>query len=1275
MQQGPVHLVGSILERKPRATPLAPSPKPASGKTGFPAVQHRSQSAFARSREQQKRTPSARSQQVPAVQNVHASALEAGNGNTDDWREQIDEENRRRVEAMSEEEREEERREILQRFGPSVSETLRKVRELREKKRLGSERRETEGTSVTNRGAPDGTFGQNVKLTSALTSSSGKPSRPSSPPSAMSRGGTRPSSRADRSVRFADITSKDIHVYESAPPSPRRRPLALPPPSDADGPTISLGEWAPTSPSVRRREQGPFLPDAQSPPQVEEGTPEDIRRRFFPTALANDPSLAWMEPSSDSPATPSTLRFDLTGAPIPPDVSAVLPTHLGLHHHAEGVHAGYSLDELFLLSRSTVPAQRAAIIGVLAHIARRLKNGKTVQLSGQDSDLRKRIMAAGIEALAERGSVGARAVEVLWECIVNWHGDVTSIQSIELETLDGASEEDPISTLPLEYILSQASSALAIRALPGESLTQWLAILHRLGQHSNAIANSIVSTSGLVASVVQAFLLTPIPPSCDSPLPDPFALELLVTLALASRVNASALLGPADALLRYVTTLPTVSSYPLHLAVALLTGTLRLYTAFASYGLYAHVATTAAEHFSQIGRYIASAECTSKQLRETWYELLAAWMVCARDPHRTTPSHDILWSQVVGWDWGEEVLETRRWLTAEDHTTWAAIWRAEAAWLEGVRVNEPRSGQEARSTALGALQAGFQSGVEKDVVERSHQMLGQLLDSISGDSIRSPRHKDLITLNATAGHASALAAVMRLWLSCLPPQLSEPPESPPFILPFSKLSSLCSQVTLHPIWASVFSSDVPYTLVFCRPLALLLSSYLELSRQIPGITQSVWIAQAFSITLRLLPGDEEDAQRNLGYALDLITADFVNTRSWDVPAIIWEKGGMQIVKPFLDSRLQPKEEISVGPIWISPRSIAVASTQRLPPAQSLIPDARHNYPLPLAKDWLSAPIDSLLRSGDSDVFKSLPLSWDASESEVVRLSLLLAKIHREILCTHGMHALIPSREETLFTCMKVFMLEHGQQQNDSTEEVFRDAIVGRLMDELVAPFAAGTTTMSLQLPSPEIPAQNLESVAKRFLGPSTPFYQFYTDFVGLYDAISFAHPLFARLLLPPLSMRYSLDYRKYLWADYAHVLKTIRIPVDAVLTGSIGEYLWPVEGDAEVLGSYLRALIRGLLDGVLRFIAVHHIACNIWSDLNESVEDDKGKKLLQTLVDQAGFDAIREVVCYRQVQAGMVLVPPTCFAQVGDWKSMRLEFVKRTGGNSIYDRLKALLEN
>ncbi|KAK4473163.1 hypothetical protein MN116_004344, partial [Schistosoma mekongi] len=58
-------------------------------------------------------------------------------------------------------------------------------------------------------------------------------------------------------------------------------------------------------------------------------------------------------------------RFDLSGLVVPPE--ADVDTHLGLHHHGEEPErAGYTMGEMFHLSRSSVPVQRRLALSMLA---------------------------------------------------------------------------------------------------------------------------------------------------------------------------------------------------------------------------------------------------------------------------------------------------------------------------------------------------------------------------------------------------------------------------------------------------------------------------------------------------------------------------------------------------------------------------------------------------------------------------------------------------------------------------------------------------------------------------------------------------------------------------------------------------------------------------------------------------------------------------------------------------------------------------------------------
>ncbi|NXF83091.1 RPAP1 protein, partial [Sclerurus mexicanus] len=89
--------------------------------------------------------------------------------------------------------------------------------------------------------------------------------------------------------------------------------------------------------------------------------------------------LEWMKdlPSPRQKKTKKGMqaRFSLKGELIPPD--ADLPTHLGLHHHGEEAErAGYSLQELFHLSRSQVIQQRTLALQVLGRIVQKARLGE-----------------------------------------------------------------------------------------------------------------------------------------------------------------------------------------------------------------------------------------------------------------------------------------------------------------------------------------------------------------------------------------------------------------------------------------------------------------------------------------------------------------------------------------------------------------------------------------------------------------------------------------------------------------------------------------------------------------------------------------------------------------------------------------------------------------------------------------------------------------------------------------------------------------------------------
>ena len=206
--------------------------------------------------------------------------------------------------------------------------------------------------------------------------------------------------------------------------------------------------------------------------------------------------------------------------------------------------------------------------------------------------------------------------------------------------------------------------------------------------------------------------------------------------------------------------------------------TLRLYTTLASYGLHCHIAGTAVTQFAQLEQYVISEACTSHPLIIAWANLVEAWTTCAIDPHQTTPDHDILWSQISGWGWNTGITELKaRFSTVrEDWNAWTALWRAQASWLEGSKVNAVKGGEAERLEFTTSVKSGFENGKEATIVMDALTALRQELQQYELGNLEQ--------LKSMSSYAALLTAVIRLWLACIAPHTGGVPSTPPFYLPF-----------------------------------------------------------------------------------------------------------------------------------------------------------------------------------------------------------------------------------------------------------------------------------------------------------------------------------------------------------------------------------------------------------------------------------------------------------------------------------------------------------
>ncbi|GLG97793.1 RNA polymerase II-associated protein 1 [Gryllus bimaculatus] len=122
------------------------------------------------------------------------------------------------------------------------------------------------------------------------------------------------------------------------------------------------------------------------------------------------------------------------------------------------------------------------------------------------------------------------------------------------------------------------------------------------------------------------------------------------------------------------------------------------------------------------------------------------------------------------------------------------------------------------------------------------------------------------------------------------------------------------------------------------------------------------------------------------------------------------------------------------------------------------------------------------------------------------------------------------------------------------------------------------------------------------------FYEMYTQLLEQFAAVSYGDNLFGHFLLVPLQQRHSTDLRKQVWSEHAAVLRILSTPVQQLLF-PVNEMLEPCEVDESLLLTYLHCLatgtVREIWCPVLYLTAMHHVATFI----NLHNETDLAKRM------------------------------------------------------------------
>ncbi|XP_059376536.1 RNA polymerase II-associated protein 1-like [Carassius carassius] len=450
------------------------------------------------------------------------------------------------------------------------------------------------------------------------------------------------------------------------------------------------------------------------PPITEEELPIKPQKEWLHMDKVEPEKLEWTRdlpaPRKQSTKKAMQARFDFAGSLIPPTED--VPTHLGLHHHGEEPElAGYSLQELFLLSRSQLNQQRNLAVSTLANILAKARAGEYISsLKGSvlssllDSgvlfllrfsldDSVEGVMSAAVHAL--RALLVSSDDE---ECLDNSFSWLLGMATFPL--LPTAQEDEDEDDEGLNETMKETAKEkeerkidhdvarqdvvkgfLKMQGLPRlryivevvrpspRVVLDILEVLIRIARHSTAAATQILDCPRLMNSVISEFLpcswapATSQAPSSLYGLPVALAMKLLRVLASAGRHACARILnslGGKEVLSRFVVVEPSEMLLEAGEALRCSTEALRLFAVAASYGqacsLYTDLYPVLVKRLQAGNRLCASSEDPFRALlvlltRVTQtagcHEELQRDLVSAQGTE-CPPPPPVVWSHVTG---------------------------------------------------------------------------------------------------------------------------------------------------------------------------------------------------------------------------------------------------------------------------------------------------------------------------------------------------------------------------------------------------------------------------------------------------------------------------------------------------------------------------------------------------------------------------------------------------------------------------------------------------
>ncbi|XP_067681020.1 RNA polymerase II-associated protein 1-like [Haliotis asinina] len=376
--------------------------------------------------------------------------------------------------------------------------------------------------------------------------------------------------------------------------------------------------------------------------------------------------LEWMRdlppPCTGDAKNGLPARFDFHGNILPADSD--LPVNQGLHHHgSEPERAGYTLEEMFQLARSSNIQQRTLALQVLAWVIYKAKRGAYRDVV--QSPIVPAVLESGVVFLFRWAlddtvdAVLAAAVAAMHALICNpadqecldicfswFQGHVMPGQcpvTMESERQDG---EEPVEETDAEVakrdvvlglvsrmvLLQRLRHILEIRKPQAVTVIQVLDMLTKAAQHSPGLAYKIVHCPRLLDVVFQEFLPTAWDPQDSNAqlssvygFPLPAALRLVAALCQAGRNMTAHMISKyklQNIIMRYMAVKTSDLQLPRDEAEMLQTLSFRVWKICLSYGL---ATQTYLDLYSTLVAYIQSALDPGRPSRK---QMEAAMLSC-----------------------------------------------------------------------------------------------------------------------------------------------------------------------------------------------------------------------------------------------------------------------------------------------------------------------------------------------------------------------------------------------------------------------------------------------------------------------------------------------------------------------------------------------------------------------------------------------------------------------------------------------------------------------